>query len=67
MTNLDRTFCASPGCKNECGRKMMPSDVLRIPVVDKLISYAYFCDQPKNLDRFTNICLKPYGEKNDKA
>ncbi len=42
----DRTFCASPNCKNECGRKI--SDLERQDAVhlDMPIAWAYFCDIP---------------------
>ncbi|CAB4128157.1 hypothetical protein UFOVP100_13 [uncultured Caudovirales phage] len=46
--NLDRTFCASPDCKNECGRKM--SEELNKCFKDNPwypVSYAYFCGEPK--------------------
>lgn len=45
MTSLDRTFCASPNCKNECGRQLTPE--LRAKNVHKVwLSFAYFCDVP---------------------
>ncbi|HLX54201.1 MAG TPA: hypothetical protein VKR58_09675 [Aquella sp.] len=48
MSYLDRTFCASPNCKNECGRQLTPE--LKERNVDKLwVSYAYFCGVPDNL------------------
>ncbi len=54
MTFLDKTFCASPDCKNECGRKMSEHDlshleliIWRDPKNCPLVSYAYFCGEPK--------------------
>lgn len=48
MNCLDKTFCASPECKNECGRKMTPEEK---EAIDKMpfyrVSYAYFCGEPK--------------------
>ena len=43
----DRTYCASPNCKNECGRKMS-KEVEKLLKQDKhgRTSYAYFCDEP---------------------
>lgn len=51
MSFLDKIFCASPQCQNQCGRKMSEEekDMLyksirknpRIP--QYLLSYAYFC------------------------
>ena len=50
MTYLDRTFCASPDCKNECGRKMTDIEVTLLkkmtwetPEKCPWVSYAYFC------------------------
>lgn len=50
MTFLDKTFCASPGCKNECGRKMSDIEEALLkkmtwaaPEKYPWVSYAYFC------------------------
>lgn len=42
----DRTFCASPNCKNECGRQL--TDAVRQQANQRgmLVSTAYFCDNP---------------------
>lgn len=42
---LDKTFCASPDCKNDCGRKMteMEKAVLKTMPDSYRISYSYFC------------------------
>ncbi len=55
MTFKDKTFCASPDCKNECGRKMTPEDVRELEVAAKVniwngvISQAYFCGVPDEI------------------
>lgn len=45
---LDRTFCASPNCTNECGRQlteeMAAKNVNNMPV-----SRAYFCGEPPSI------------------
>jgi len=43
----DKTYCASPNCKNVCGRKMSP-EIKAILEADKYgrTSYAYFCGEP---------------------
>ena len=61
MAFLDKTFCASPNCLNECGRQMTQTQknelsfrVLRAKeehgdAAIVPVSYAYFCDLPKNI------------------
>lgn len=41
---MDRSFCASVGCKNDCGRKM--SDELRekARLSGLPVSWGYFCE-----------------------
>ena len=41
MTSTDLTYCASPACRNECGRKF-PVEELRGRTY--LVSFAHFCD-----------------------
>ena len=56
MTFLDKTFCASPNCKNECGRKMTDDEKNRLYELTwkepknhaYLISQAYFCGEPEH-------------------
>lgn len=45
----DKTYCASPNCKNQCGRKMS-KEVEALLKKDKYgrTSFAYFCDVPNN-------------------
>ena len=46
MTFLDKTFCASQNCKNECGRKMSEQERDRLKILDKqYVSYGYFCGE----------------------
>lgn len=44
---VDMTFCASPNCKNECGRKMQPhQNDFFDQCPSKPIYYSYFCGEP---------------------
>jgi len=66
--NLDKTFCGSPQCKNECGRKLPDdyySNIWKDPASYEghLISYAYFCGDPDNT-HVVNTFNKPV-EKGD--
>jgi len=47
----EKTYCASPNCKNECGRKMS-AEIKSILQADKFsrTSYAYFCGEPNKED-----------------
>ena len=52
----DKTFCASPNCKNECGRKLTPEllkEYERANLPDQWdgvlgIAYGYFCGEPED-------------------
>jgi len=44
--NLDRTFCASPECKGECGRQYTEDAREAAERIGKLLSFAYFCGEP---------------------
>jgi hypothetical protein len=47
MINLDQTYCVSPDCKNECGRKMTEEQKKELREIDgACVSYGYFCGQP---------------------
>ena len=54
LTFKDRTFCGSPHCKNECGRKLTDElyseyQIANLPQNwDGMlgIGYAYFCGEP---------------------
>lgn len=74
MSNIgcyrDKTYCASPNCKNECGRKI--SDELRKLLAQdehSRASYAYFCGEPSQelLDTLSRIYLKKISDECFKA
>ena len=46
----DEIYCASPNCKNKCGRKMSP-EIEYLLKQDKYrrASYAYFCGEPEEV------------------
>lgn len=46
MTYLDKTFCASPNCKNECGRQLT-SELEAKNIINNWVSYSYFCGNPE--------------------
>jgi hypothetical protein len=48
LSCLDKTFCASPDCKNDCGRKITDEELdrLNIPKLE-YVSYSYFCGDAK--------------------
>jgi hypothetical protein len=45
MMSLDRTFCMSPNCINECGRKMTDEERELGIQLDIPIAFAYFCGE----------------------
>ena len=51
MCFKDRTFCASPGCTNECGRKMSEDEKKELEKMNEFewtaVSQAYFCGVPE--------------------
>lgn len=47
MTYRDKTYCASPNCTNECGRKMLEWERKEVQREEIPVCYAYFCDVPK--------------------
>ena len=54
---LDRTFCASPNCKNECHAKMTEDERKRIEsdkILSGRVSYAYFCSHTDTKDDILN-------------
>lgn len=53
MSYLDKTFCGSPNCKNECGRQLTPELKAR-NISNAWISYAYFCGIPDYARRFSS-------------
>jgi hypothetical protein len=55
MSYLDKTFCASPNCQNECGRRMTDLEHERLIYLNEdRVSYAYFCGEPNDLNQEKN-------------
>lgn len=50
MSFRDKTFCASPNCKNECGRKMTSNETVELGMTDDFVSYAYFCETAEEIN-----------------
>lgn len=50
----DRTYCASPQCKNECGRKMTKKEEEELERMREKdwtnvgVSQGYFCGEPED-------------------
>lgn len=50
----DRSYCASPNCKNECGRKMTEKEKRDLERLNQPnhwdgllgVCYGYFCGEP---------------------
>lgn len=46
----DKTFCASPKCKNECGRKMTKKEEEQLEKMNETqwvgVMQGYFCGEP---------------------
>lgn len=47
----DKTYCASPNCNNECGRKMTDIEKYELSQSEFYVSYAYFCHYPDMNDK----------------
>lgn len=43
----DTTYCASPNCKNECGRKLTPEIWESAKKAEMMIAQSYFCGSPE--------------------
>lgn len=44
MSFLDKTFCASPQCENQCGRRMTDKERDQLTYSQaQYVSYGYFC------------------------
>ena len=51
MPYLDKTFCASPNCKNDCGRRMTDEELDRLIYLNyDRVSYDYFCGFPIDVE-----------------
>lgn len=66
MTYKDKTFCASEGCKNECGRKLTAEEKKEIIKTLSFVSMSYFCDKNGNLKDENNITSIPIQFLDDK-
>ena len=50
MSYLDKTFCAFPGCQNQCGRKMTALEKENLTRSRaQYVSYGYFCQQENDI------------------
>ena len=46
MSYLDKTFCASPRCNNDCGRRMTDREREQLTYSEaQCVSYGYFCGE----------------------
>lgn len=62
MSYLDKTFCASPSCQNDCGRRMTDKEHQSLIYLnEERVMYAYFCGEPA--DHVTNENLGTDYEK----
>lgn len=62
MSFLDKTFCASPQCKNDCGRRMTDAQREQLTYSEaQYVSYGYFCGE----DEKTITRLKLVKTKDD--
>ena len=43
LSYRDKTFCKSPGCKNDCGRKITEKEREEAQRLDMPICWGYFC------------------------
>jgi len=51
MTYKDKTFCASPNCKNACGRKITDEQRGEAQRLNMPICWGYFCGEPEENDK----------------
>lgn len=47
MVYLDKIFCGSPNCKNDCGRQLTP-ELKAKNTSNEWVSYAYFCGKDES-------------------
>jgi hypothetical protein len=46
MSYLDKTFCASPKCRNDCGRRMTDKERDQLIYAQaEYVNYGYFCGE----------------------
>lgn len=57
MSFLDKTFCASPNCKNDCGRRMTDRERDQLKYSQaQYVSYGYFCgEDDKPITRLKSV------------
>ena len=47
MAFFDKTFCASPKCQNDCGRRMTDREQEQLIYLNRdRVEYSYFCGEP---------------------
>lgn len=50
MAYLDKIFCASPHCQNDCGHRMTDEERDRLIYLNQdMVSYSYFCGEPDTI------------------
>lgn len=74
MSFLDKTFCASPNCKNDCGRRMTDAERERLTYSQaQYVSYGYFCGEDEEVKRLKAVripketCLHEFKKTLDKS
>lgn len=56
MSYLDKTFCASPDCQNEFGRRMTYLERQLLSYLNhENVSYVYFCEKKEDLDKENEV------------
>lgn len=46
--SLDQAYCASPECKNDCGRKLtLEQEEALKKIKYHRVAFSYFCGEPK--------------------
>lgn len=50
----DKTFCASPNCTNECGRKMTEQERAEAERLYMPVAYADFCSEELKENKVKN-------------
>lgn len=53
MAFLDRTFCASPNCENDCGHKMTSEQKSKLDYLNEtrgpiFVSWSFLCGSPQD-------------------
>lgn len=69
MSYLDKTFCASPQCKNDCGRRMTDREREQLTYSQaQYVSYGYFCgEEDKPVTRLKAVHMKDMSQAEFKA